>query len=69
MQTVKPSSILALILSTKKMSLKVLKNITHIALFLTFLFSFGINNISRYLQGGITVIKYEEKAQTFPQPG
>ena len=44
--------------------------IAYIILSITFFCMFGYENILRYLRGGVSVIKYDEKVEGgIPQPG
>ena len=43
--------------------------IAYIVLLFAFFYHFGYDNILRYLRGGTTVVKYEEKIDGIPPPG
>ena len=45
------------------------KLIAYIFLLLAFFYLFGYDNILRYLRGGTTVVKYDEKIDAIPPPG
>ena len=45
------------------------KLIAYIFLLLAFFYLFGYDNILRYLRGGTTVVKYDEKIDGIPPPG
>ncbi len=44
------------------------KLLAYIILLLAFFYFFGYNNILRYLRGGITVVKHDEKTDGIPPP-
>ena len=45
------------------------KLIAYIILLLAFFYFFGYDNILRYLRGGTSVVKYDEKIDGIPPPG
>ena len=44
------------------------KLLAYIILLIAFFYFFGYDNILRYLRGGITVVKYDEKIEGIPPP-